>query len=555
MATYVIVGGVAGGASAAARLRRLDENATIIVLERDRYVSYANCGLPYYVGGVIAQRDSLLVSTPQKLAAEFAIDVRVRHEVLRIDRHSKQVDVRRLDDGGTYTVHYDKLILSPGAKPLVPRLPGVDLPNVFTVRGIPDVDAIKARLGAGGAREAVVVGGGFVGLEMAENLARRGLATTLVEMLDQVLVTLDWEMAALVHRHLRSKGVRLGLGRALQEISVAEGGRLEVGLSSGQRIATDVVVLALGVRPESGLAAQAGLQLAPSGHVVTNEYMQTSDPDIYAVGDAIQVRNRITGVPSAIPLAGPANRQARVAADHITGRLNPYRGSMGVSIVKVFDLAAASTGINSKTLRQLGAPFRTSTTHSADHASYYPGATTQSIKLYYAPGDGKLLGAQVVGRNAVDRTIDVLAVAVMAGMTVFDLEHLELAYAPPFGSAKDPVNVAGYVAANWLRGDSDLVAWDELAGLDPARTGLLDVRSQAEWAQGHIDGAVHIPNVQMRKRMSELSKDKDWVVYCGVGRRAYVMERLLRQKGYRVRNLSGGYTTYQAATEKQDNLD
>ena len=551
MATYVIVGGVAGGATAAARLRRLDETAHIVVLERGSYVSFANCGLPYHIGGVIPQRESLLVSTPEKLKAEFNLDIRTGQEVVRIDRQAKEVEVREVEGGRTYRLAYDKLLLSPGAKPVVPRLPGTDLPDVYSLRSIPDMDAIKAAVDAGSVVNAVVVGGGFIGLEMVENLMARGVTVTLVEMLDQVMVALDFEMAAMLHRQLREKGVHLRLGDGLKAIEPGQGGRLRVVLASGKSVEGEMVVLAIGVRPENDLARTAGLELGPQGHIVVNDLLQTSDPDIYAVGDAIQVLNPVTGALTAVPLAGPANRQARLAADNITGRISRYQGTQGTAIVKVFDTVAASVGANSRTLVQQGIPFLTSITHGQDHVTYYPGAKPLAIKLLYAPADGKLLGAQAVGLGGIDRTIDVLAVAMKAGMTVYDLEHLELAYAPPFGAAKDPVNVAGFVASNRLRGDSETVEWRDIQNLDTSKNGILDVRTKPEWDAGHIPGAIHIPNTQLRRRLGELDKTRRWVVYCGVGRRAYVMERMLRQEGFRAANLSGGWTTYRAATEPQ----
>ncbi len=555
MATFVIVGGVAGGATAAARLRRLDETARIVVLERGNYVSFANCGLPYHIGGVIPQRESLLVSTPEKLNAEFEIEVRTGQEVVGIDRQAKEVEVREVEGGRSYRLAYDKLLLAPGAKPIVPRIPGVDLPGVYSLRNIPDMDAIKAQVDAGRVRDAVVVGGGFIGLEMAENLVQRGLAVTVIEMLDQVMAALDFEMAAMLHRELRQKGVRLGLGDGLKAIEPGEGGHLRIVLASGKSIEAEMVILAIGVRPEGELARAAGLDLGPQGHILVNERMQTSDPDIYAVGDAIRLSNPAAGTLAAVPLAGPANRQARIAADNIAGRVSRYQGTQGTAIVKVFDLAAASVGMNSHTLAQQGISFLASITHSQDHVTYYPGAKPLAIKLLYAPSNGKLLGAQVVGRQAVDRTIDVLAVALKAGMTVYDLEHLELAYAPPFGAAKDPVNVAGFVASNFLRGDSEMVEWQTIADLDSSQYGILDVRTRSEWNAGHIAGAVHIQNTQLRRRMGELDKSKKWVVYCGVGRRAYVMERMLRQNGFKAANLTGGWTTYSVATEPQSNFD
>ena len=557
MATYVIVGGVAGGASAAARLRRMDEAAHIVVLERGKYVSFANCGLPYHIGGVIQERDALLVSTPEKLQGEFAIDVRTEQEVVRVDRAAKEVVVRdlRSPDADAYRLAYDKLILSPGAKPLTPPIPGVDLEGVYALRDIPDMDRIKSRLDRGGVQRAVVVGGGFIGLEMAENLLHRGVQVTLVEMLNQVMAPIDHDMAALLHRHLRDKGVRLALGDGLQRIEQTGGGGLRAMLASGKSAYADLIVLAIGVRPESDLAKEAGLELGPRGHIVVDAHMQSSDPDIYAVGDAVQAICPVLGAPAAIPLAGPANRQARIAADHITGKDVAYQGTLGTSIVKVFDLVAAVTGVNSRALTSQGIPFRSSITHSQHHVSYYPGATQQSTKLLYSPDDGRLLGAQVVGRDAVDRTINVLATAIKAGMTVYDLEHLELAYAPPYGAAKDPVNIAGYVASNSLRGDTQLISYNELIALEPGTYGVLDVRTDPEWEIGHIPGAVHIENSRLRTRMGELSKDKMWVTCCKMGRRAYVMERMLKQHGYQVATLSGGWDTYEALVEPQSNFE
>ncbi len=555
MKTYVIIGGVAGGATAATRLRRRDETAQIIILERGEFVSYANCGLPYRIGGVIEERDRLLMTTPEDLKAEFNLDVRTRHEALAIDRQNKTVLVRNLAEGTTYTLSYDKLILSPGAMPIVPPVPGADLPGVWTLRTIPDTDAILQDITQRGVREVLIVGGGFIGLEMAENLVARGLRVSLVEMLPQVLSSLDVEMAALVHRELRERGVRLGLGKALQGIAQTPEGRLRASLSGGEQVETDRVLLAIGVRPESKLAREAGLEIGPRGHIIVNEFMQTSDPDIYAVGDAIQVRHPVTGALTAIPLAGPASRQARIAASHITGQAIPYRGTLGTAIVKVFRLTAACTGANAFALNQAGIPYLGTITHTNDHASYYPGAMRQTIKLLYAPETGRLLGAQVVGYNAVDRTINTLATAIQAGMTVYDLEHLELAYSPQYGAARDAVNIAGYVAANQLRGDTEYVEWADIAHLDAERTGLLDVRTQPEWDLGHIPGAVHIPDTELRDRLSELSPEKEWIVYCAIGRRGYGAERILKQHGYRVKNLSGGYDIWAAATETQDNWE
>jgi NADPH-dependent 2,4-dienoyl-CoA reductase/sulfur reductase-like enzyme/rhodanese-related sulfurtransferase len=550
----LVVGGVAGGATAAARLRRLDELAEIIVFERGPYVSFANCGLPYHIGGVIEERGALLVATADKLRQQFALDVRTEQEVIAIDRQGKQVTVRKVDTEDTYTESYDKLILAPGARPFVPPVPGANLPGVFTLRNMVDMDAIKASVDSRRASSAVIIGGGFVGLEMADNLAHRGLDVTVVEMLDQVMAPLDVEMAALVHQHLRQKNVRLALGDGLKAIS-SSNGQLAVTLQSGRVALADIVILAVGVRPESDLARAAGLELGPRGHIVVDEALQTSDPDIYAVGDAIQVRHSVTGQPTAIPLAGPANRQARLAAGHIAGRAAVYQGTQGTSIAKVFDITVATTGLNARQLQQQGIAFDSSITESPDHVGYYPGAASMVIKLLYRRDGGHLLGAQVVGVNGVDRTIDVLATALKADMTVFDLEHLELAYAPPYGAAKDAVNIAGFVAANALRGDTEIVHWDEIAGLDPKTDGLLDVRSLLEWELGHLDGAVHIPLSQLRERLDELPRDKRWVIYCKVGQRGYVAERILRQHGYRAANLTGGLDIYQVATAEQSNFD
>jgi NADPH-dependent 2,4-dienoyl-CoA reductase/sulfur reductase-like enzyme/rhodanese-related sulfurtransferase len=551
----VIVGGVAGGMTAATRLRRLDESARIIVFDRGPCVSYANCGMPYHIGQMIKDRNALFVATPESLHTDYALDVRVQQEVTAIDRTKKIVTVRKLAGGDTYEESYGKLILSPGARPLVPKLPGVDLPGVFTLRSVQDMDAIKAPVDSGKVHTAVVVGGGFIGLEMVENLMARGLSVTVVEMLDQVLTPLDFEMAALVHAHLRLNNVRLALGDGLKSIAQDMQGRLAITLASGRVASADLVILAVGVQPESDLARAAGLETGPRGHIVVNEQMQTSDPDIYAVGDAVLVSDPISGQPTAIPLAGPANRQGRLAADHIAGRQVAYLGTQGTSITKVFDLAVGTTGLNAKQLKQLGIAFRSSISHSADHASYYPGSTQMSIKLLYDPQSGRLLGAQVVGVNGVPRSVNVLATAVRAGMSVFDLENLELAYAPPFGSAKDPVNVAGFVASNWLRGDVELISWDDVARLGASEDAILDVRTRAEWDGGHIEGAVHIPIQELRARVHELSKGKRWVVYCQIGRRGYIAARILRAHGLRAVNLSGGLDTLGAATERQGNFE
>lgn len=555
MKNYVIVGGVAGGATAAARLRRRDEDAHIVIIERGPHVSFANCGLPYHIGEVITERDDLFVSTPKDLHDKLNIDVRTRQEVVAIDRQAKEVEIRDLKEERLYTLSYDKLLLSPGARPFVPPIPGVDAGGVFTLRNVADMDRIKRRIDAEEIGDAIIVGGGFIGLEMADNLAQRGLQVTVVEMLDQVMSSLDYEMAAILHHHLREQGIRLELGDALVAIEAGTEKQLKVFLASSRTMETDLVILALGVRPESGLAEDAGLDLGKKGHIVVNEFMQTSDRDIYAVGDAVQVTDPVTGTVTAVPLAGPANRQARIAANHITGLTESYRGTMGTCIAKVFELTASCTGANSHKLEQNGIDFVSSITRSQNHVSYYPGARPQTIKLLYSPHSGELLGAQVVGHEGVDRTIDVLATALTAEMTVFDLEHLELAYAPPYGAAKDPVNIAGYVASNRLRGDTDLIQWHEIEDLDPETQGVLDVRTDVERSLGYIPGSAHIPQTELRERLDELSRDKEWIVYCAVGQRAYVVERILKQNGYRVKNLTGGWEIYSIATEEQSNLN
>ncbi|MBC8253193.1 MAG: FAD-dependent oxidoreductase [Ardenticatenia bacterium] len=551
----VIVGGVAGGASVATRLRRMDERAEIIVLERGPYISFANCGLPYYIGGIILNRDSLLIQTPAALRATFNVDARVHSEVIEIDRGAKQVTVQDLDTGHTYKESYEKLVLSPGAAPFVPPVPGHDLPGVFVLRTIPNMDAIKAFVDERGPSKAVVVGGGFIGLELAENLHRRGTQITLVEMMSQVMAPLDYEMAALVHQHLQAKGVRLALGDGLRAISSTPDGRLTVTLQSGRCADAELVALSIGVRPENRVAQAAGLELGVRGTLATNEYLQTSDPDIYAIGDAAQVKHLVTGQPANVPLAGPASKQGRMVADHIVGKPVSYRGAQGTSIVKVFDLSAASTGLNERQLRQADIPCQSAIIHIANHAGNYPGASPMAFKLLFDPQGGGLLGAQIVGKEGVDKRIDVVATAMRAGMTVFDLEELELAYAPPYGSARDPVNVIGFVASNILRGDSKMLCWDSVSELDPARDFVLDVRNPSELLAGAIEGQVNIPLRQLRRRLDELPRNKRIVVYCQVGQRAYYAYRILVQSGFDAINLSGGFGTYSCATGQQSNFD
>ncbi len=539
----VIIGGVAGGATAAARARRLDEKAEIVLFERGEYISFANCGLPYYLGGVIKERDALLVVTAENFIKRYQVDVRVGQGVIELDAGSKKIRVRDLSSGREYLESYDKLILSPGAAPLRPPLEGIDAPNIFNLRHIPDSESIKAYIETRRPRRAMVVGGGFVGLETAENLARHGLEVTILERLDQVMPQFDPEMGGFLHRHLKDKGVRLLLGEAVKSFS-RNGGGLAVHTSRERRLEADLVIMSIGLRPESVLAERAGLKLGPRGHILVDQTMRTSDPDIFAVGDAVQVRDFVTGLPTATPLAGPANKQGRIAADNALGRKSIFKGTLGTSIVKVFDLIAAVTGPSQKVLMAHDIPHLISYTHSYSHAGYYPGAQVMALKLIFSPGSGRLLGAQIVGQEGVDKRIDVLATAIRAGMSVEDLEELELAYAPPFSAAKDPINIAGFVAANLLKGDLGVVNTFELKKLDPKETVLIDLRDQDEIEKnGGIQPARHIPLPELRARLGELDRSKDYVLYCAVGLRGYLGYRIMVQNGFKVRNLAGGFKT------------
>jgi len=548
----LIVGGVAGGASAAARARRLCENCDIVVFERGPHVSFANCGLPYFVGGEIIEQDSLLLQTPASLKARFNLDVRVRSEVLAIDREHRSVKVRELETGREYGEAYDELILSTGASPLRPPIPGIGNKAHFTVRNIPDVEHIMAWIGECAACRAVVVGGGYIGLEMTEQLHRRGLQVTVVEALPQVMAPLDPEMAAWLHHDLRAQGVALHLGSpvaAFESPSGREPAKASiVVLKNGTRLPADLVVLGLGVRPETGLAKDAGLELGPRGGVRVNERMQTSDPHIWAVGDAVEVKDAVTGEWGIVPLAGPANRQGRIAADNLFGVPSTYHGTLGTSILRLFSFTAGCTGANEKSLQRVGRSYQALHLHPGSHAGYYPGAEPIAMKILFDPGDGRLLGAQAVGRDGVDKRIDVLAAALKGGMTVDDLAELELAYAPPYGSAKDPVNLAGMAAQNARSGRVELAQWHEVASLDPAKTVLLDVRDPDECAQGDIPGSMKIPLNELRVRLGELPRDKEIVVHCLSGQRSYFASRILVQNGFRARNLTGSYRTWKTAT-------
>ncbi len=546
---YLIIGGVAGGATVAARLRRRDEQAVIILIERGQYVSYANCGLPYYVGGTITGRDKLFVQTAQGFRERFRVDIRTEQEVVAIDREARRVTVRRLDSGETYTEDYDRLVLSPGAEPLRPRIPGIGHPRIFTLRNVPDTDALKAAATDAAARSAVVVGGGFIGLEMAENLRHAGLAVHLVEAADQVMGPLDFSMAAMVHSHLTDHGVALHLKNGVASFG-DESGKVAVNLSDGTRLTADFVVLSIGVRPETRLAREAGLELGTTGGIRVNEFMQTSDEAIYALGDAAEVTHLVTGRPALIPLAGPANKQGRIVADNLVdGNRHRYRGSAGTSVAQVFDLTVATAGANAKLLRREGIPYVSSWTHGTSHAGYYPGAQPFSLKILFSPADGRLLGAQAVGYAGVDKRMEMLAQVVQRGGTVYDLMELEHAYAPPYASAKDPVNMAGFVADNILSGRVRVVTWRD-ALLRDEKAVRLDVRTPEEYALGTIPGFRNLPLDDLRGHLDELPRDRTIVVTCAVGLRGYLAARILMQSGFTdVVNLSGGYRTWHAATQ------
>lgn len=539
----LIIGGVAGGASAAARARRLSEDSQIILFERGPDVSFANCGLPYYIGGEIAERKKLLVTTPEMLRTRFQLDVRTRSNVESIDRGAKTIRVRDLESGREYEESYDKLILAPGAAPLRPPIPGIDLPGVLTLRNLHDVDRIKARIDQR-VQQAVVVGAGFIGLELVENFVKRGVATTVVELQDQVLPPFDKEMTAPILESLHKRGVAVLLGDSAERFEETPAG-LVVHLKSGGQLPAPLVILGVGVRPENKLAVDAGLDVGPRGGIRVDKHLRTSDPDIFAVGDAIEVKDFVLGDPTQVPLAGPANRQGRIAADNIFGRTAVYRGTQGTAIVGVFDRTAAMTGASEKTLRRAGRPFRKVYIHPMHHAGYYPGAEAMSLKLLFDPATGRVLGAQAVGGQGVDKRIDVLAVAIQAGMTVLDLEEMELAYAPQYGSAKDPINMAGFVASGLMRGEHPQVDVETiLAAPASEKPFLLDVRTATEYAAGHIPGAVNIPVDELRARLSELPRDRRIAAYCQVGQRGYIATRILLQAGWDAANVGGGYKTY-----------
>jgi len=538
----LIVGGVAGGASAAARLRRLDEEAHIVMFERDPYISFANCGLPYYIGGSIQDRSKLLVQTPEAMHNRFNVDVRTHSEVVSIDPANKKVKVNS-QERGMYEEEYDALILSPGAKPIRPEWPGINSGRIHTLRNIPDTDRIKARVKEEGTRSAIVIGGGFIGVEMAENLREAGLSVTLIQSGTQILTPFDFEMASVLAKELESRGVQLVFSDPVTSFQ-EHGNRINVNLASGKTLVSEMVLLAIGVEPDTGFLHNSGLQFGPKGHIVVNERMETSIPDIYAVGDAVEVVDFVHGQKTAIPLAGPANKQGRIAADNVCGLNASYKGTQGTSIIKVFGLTGAVTGSSENILKQLNIPYHVVYVHPSSHVSYYPNATPISFKLLFSP-DGRVLGAQAVGYDGVDKRIDDISTVIRFRGTVTDLTELELAYAPPYSSAKDPVNMAGYAAENVLRGLTEVVLPADLTGRDIGNIVLVDVRTAIEYANGHIEGAVNIPVDELRHRLDELDHSKEIWVYCQVGLRGYTASRILKQKGYRVKNLTGGYKTYQ----------
>lgn len=540
----IIVGGVAGGASTAARLRRMDENAEIIMFERGEYISFANCGLPYYIGGIIEERDALLVQTVQGMSKKFNMDIRVLSEVIKIDPSRKKITVKNLKSNEIYEESYDILVLSPGASPIKPPIPGInEAANLFTLRNIPDTDAIKSFVDDKKPKSAIVIGGGFIGVEMAENLHHKGIHVTLVEAADQIMGPIDYEMASILHNHIKAQGVDLVLGDGVKSFE-NQGKKLV--LQSGREIETDLIIFAIGVRPESQLAKDAGLKVGERGGIQVNEYLKTSDEYIYAMGDAIEVVDFISGKPTMIPLAGPANKQGRIVANNICGKIEKYTGTIGTSVAKVFDMTVASTGNNEKVLKARGVKYEAIHIHPGSHAGYYPGAFPISIKMLFDPIDGKILGAQAVGYDGVEKRIDVIATAIAGNMTAMDLKELELSYAPPFSSAKDPVNMLGFTAANIMEGLVDTIQWHEIDEIVKQGAVLVDVRENIEREVGFIEGSIHIPLGELRNRLVELPKDKTIYLYCQVGIRGYNAARILMQNSFNAKNLDGGFKTYES---------
>ncbi|AGC68643.1 NADH oxidase Nox [Thermoclostridium stercorarium subsp. stercorarium DSM 8532] len=536
----LIVGGVAGGASAAARLRRLDEHAEIIMFEKGEHISYATCGLPYYIGDVIKDRDNLFVQTPEAMKARFNIDVRTESEVISVNPQEKNITVKS-KARGIYSESYDYLILAPGAKPFRPNIPGINNDKIYTVRNLHDADAVKSLACSEAVRSVVIIGGGFIGIEMAENLRKRGIEVSVVEMFPHILSQFDEDIAVLIERELEKNGVNLVLNTMVNSVE-ENGEKIEITLSNGEKLTADFVILATGIVPDTDFLRGSGIELGPRGHIIVNERMQTNIKEIYAVGDAVEVADFVNGRKTAKPLAGPANKQGRIAADNIAGINSVYRGTQGTSITKVFNLTAACTGNNEKDLKLADIPYEVIYVHPMSHASYYPGASQMTLKLLFND-DGKVLGAQAVGYEGVDKRIDVIAAVIRLNGTVNDLAELELSYAPPYSSAKDPVNIAGYVAQNRLTGLSHLITWSELEQLNKNDYILVDVRTEAEYSKGHIEGAVNIPVDELRERLDELDKSKTIVVYCRVGYRGYIADRILSQNGFKVLNITGGYSS------------
>lgn len=551
---YIIVGAVAGGASAAARLRRLDEHAEIVIFEKGEYISYANCGLPYYIGEVIKDRNKLFVQSAASFKKRFNIDVRVLTEVTAINPAQKTITARNQATGQTYDETYDKLVLSPGAEPLRPLLPGINSEGIFTLRNVNDTDYIKNYVQDKKSGNAVIIGAGFIGLEMAENLKDIGLNVTIVEMGDQVMAPLDYPVAALVQQHIRSKGVTLKLSNAVSGFDKSDKG-LMVMLKSGEIIEADVVILSIGVRPDTRLATAAGLKIGEAKGIWVNEYLQTSDPDIYAVGDAIEFINPVTGRAMITYLAGPANKQGRICANNIVmGNVQQYHGSINTAIVKVFDMTAGTAGTASKHLAAAGIKHVISTTHSGSHAGYYPGSQQMTIQIAFSPVNGRLLGAQVAGYEGADKRLDVLAAAIKRNGTIYDLEEFEHAYAPPYSSAKDPVNMAGFAAENILHGKLNVFYWNEFGKINQADL-LVDVRTKEEYNNGNIPGSINIPVDEIRERLPELNTDRNIFIYCEAGLRGYIAQRILKQNGFdHVLNLSGGYKLWMAVNNETELL-
>ncbi|MCK9348204.1 MAG: FAD-dependent oxidoreductase [Sphaerochaeta sp.] len=553
---YLIIGGVAGGAGTAARLRRRDEKAQIIMFERGEYISYANCGLPYYAGNVITERSRLFVMTPDKFMESLNVEARIQSEVVHIDREAKTIHVKDLKRNTEYDERYDVLILSPGASPVKPPIPGIEHPAIMSLRSVSDIDSIKEKVDSPATKRAVVVGGGFIGIEMAENLKERGLQVSVVEALDQVMNIIDYDMAAEVQQHLRAKGINLFLQDGVASFE-HHGSLVSVRLQSGTLIDADLVILSIGVRPDTAFLKDSGIELAKNGAIKVDEYFSTNDKDIRAIGDAIVFESPLSGSPVTIPLAGPANKQARLCADNIVdGNKKPYTGIIGTSIAKIFDLTVASTGLTEKGLKAASLPYRCAITHVGNHAGYYPNVRQLSLKVLYHPETGKIWGGQSVGYGGVDKRIDIISAFIGKDGTVYDLAEFEQAYAPPFSSAKDPVNMVGFIAVNVLEGMSDTISWDEAEEARKNGTFMLDVRSEEEFELGAIEGAVNIPNTDLRDRLKEVPKDRDIILNCAMGLRGYFAERILRQNGFsRVRNLTGGFKTYDSAMRERELLE